>query len=149
MWKNLKAKRFFSAKDKKRLVEAIQTAERLTSGEIRVHVESGAGGDPIRRATAVFEELEMARTQLRNGVLIYLAVQDRQFAVIGDAGINEVVPENFWEETKQRMEREFQSGRFVDGICFAIRLAGEHLAQHFPCRSDDVNELTDEISEGY
>jgi uncharacterized membrane protein len=148
MLKNLKTRRFFSARDKERLLAAIQAAERLTSGEIRVHVESSAGGDPIRRAAGVFEQLGMTRTQLRNGVLIYLAVADRKFAIIGDRGIDAAVPENFWEETKERMGREFQAGRFVEGVCLGIRLAGEHLAQHFPCRSDDVNELTDEISEG-
>jgi uncharacterized membrane protein len=148
MWKNLKTRRFFSARDKDRLLAAIQAAERLTSGEIRIHVESGAGGDPIRRAAGVFEELGMTRTQLRNGVLIYLAVKDRKFAIIGDRGIDAAVPENFWEETKELMGREFQAGRFVDGVCLGIRLAGERLAQHFPYRSDDVNELTDEISEG-
>ena len=144
----LKAKHFFSAKDKEKIIEAIEAAERLTSGEIRVHVESGCGKDTIVRAKEVFEKLGMVSTELRNGVLIYLAIKERRFAIIGDQGINEVVPANFWEETKEQMSIYFKEGCFVDGVCYGINSTGRQLAAHFPYKSNDVNELSNDISEG-
>lgn len=143
----LKAKPFFSDKEKEQILAAIEAAEKRTSGEIRVHVEPGSGKDPLARARKVFEKLGMTGTKLRNGVLIYLATKDRRFAIIGDQGIDRVVPENFWEETKERMGQLFKEGRFADGVCHGIRSVGEILAVHFPYQSDDVNELSDEISE--
>lgn len=145
---SLKAKHFFSTKDKEKIIAAIEEAEKCTSGEIRVHVESGSGKDIIVRAKEVFEKLGMTKTELRNGVLIYLATEERHFAIIGDRGINEVVPVNFWEETKEQMSNYFKEGRFVDGVCYGINTAGRHLAAHFPYKSDDVNELSNDISEG-
>ncbi|TCL62052.1 TLP18.3/Psb32/MOLO-1 phosphatase superfamily protein [Hydrogenispora ethanolica] len=144
-----KARRFFSPQEKERIMAAIGQAEKATSGEIRVHVENGGGGDPMDRAKHVFTQLGMAGTALRNGVLIYLAVSDRKFAIIGDAGIDAVVPEHFWEETKEAMRRQFREGHFAEGVCQGILSVGEHLRKNFPCRADDVNELTNEISEGY
>ncbi len=144
----LKAKQFFSSKEKERIIAAIEEAEKCTSGEIRVHVESGSGKDPMARAKEVFEKLGMVKTELRNGVLIYLAAKERRFAIIGDQGIDRVVPANFWEETKEQMGIFFKEGRFTDGVCYGIKSAGEHLAAHFPCQRNDVNELSNEISEG-
>lgn len=143
-----KSKPIFSKKDKETIIAAIEEAEKCTSGEIRVHVEPGSGKDTIVRAKEVFEKLGMAKTELRNGVLIYLATKERRFAIIGDRGINEVVPVNFWEETKEQMSNYFKEGRFVDGVCYGIKSAGRHLAAHFPYKSDDVNELSNDISEG-
>jgi len=148
MINHLRAKRFFSIREKEAIVKAIQAAEHLTSGEIRVHVESSAGHDPLARAKAVFETLGLAKTELRNGVLIYLAIKDRKFVIIGDQGIDRVVPENFWEETKEKMAALFKERRFTEGVCLGITLAGKYLAEYFPYRSNDVNELSDEISEG-
>lgn len=148
MFELLKAKHFFSNKDKEKIIAAIEEAEKCTSGEIRVHVESGSGKDTIVRAKEVFEKLGMTKTALRNGVLIYLAVEDRKFAIIGDQGIDRAVPANFWEDTKEKMSALFQEGRFTDGVCLGIKLAGEHLAAHFPYQCNDVNELSNEISEG-
>ncbi len=144
-----KTRRFFSHQEKERIMATIQQAEDQTSGEIRVHVESGDGGDPIARAKAVFVKLGMDQTALRNGVLIYLAVVDHKFAIIGDRGIDAVVPANFWETTKDEMRLLFRQGQFAAGVCRGIASVGQHLKQHFPCQKDDVNELTDEISEGY
>lgn len=144
-----KTRRFFSIAEKERIVQAVQQAEAQTSGEIRVHVESGVRGkSPLDRAKAVFQELGMTRTDLHNGVLIYLAVDDRKFAIIGDSGIDQVVPPDFWETTKEVMRGHFAQGRFLEGVLHGIASAGEHLKVHFPCSADDVNELTDEISEG-
>jgi len=143
----LKRKSFFSAPEKEEILAAIQVAEKLTSGEIRVHVELSSGGEPFKRAQEVFIKLGMAQTKLQNGVLIYLAIEERKFAIIGDHGIDRVVPENFWDQTKEEMQQLFRVGKFAAGVCLGISLAGEHLVQHFPCQADDVNELSDEISE--
>jgi uncharacterized membrane protein len=151
MWGIFKAKahRFFTTAQKEQIVQAIQAAERQTSGEIRVHVESSVAGlNPLERARVVFKQLGMDRTELHNGVLIYLAVVDRKFAIIGDAGIDRVVPEHFWEETKEILRSHFSEDRFLEGIVYGIKSVGEHLQTHFPCSAADVNELTDELSEG-
>ena len=143
----LKRKSFFSIQEKEEIFAAIQAAERLTSGEIRVHVERTSEGVPLKRAQEVFAKLGMAETKLQNGVLIYLAIEERKFAIIGDRGIDQVVPENFWDQTKAKMQELFRAGKFAAGVCLGIKLAGEHLAEHFPCQTDDVNELSNEISE--
>ncbi len=143
----LKTKPFFTNKEKEQIMAAIAEAEKCTSGEIRVHIEAGTGKEPIVRAKEVFEKLGMVKTDLRNGVLIYLAAKDRRFAIIGDQGIDRVVPANFWEETKEEMGLLFKEGRFVDGVSCGIRSVGQHLAVHFPYKCGDVNELSNEISE--
>jgi uncharacterized membrane protein len=148
MFHIFKTRQFFSNKDKEKIIEAIRQAESLTSGEIRVHVESKSGKEPLIRAQEVFTSLGMIDTELRNGVMIYLAIKERKFAIIGDQGIDKVVPKNFWEETKDRMKALFKDGKFVEGICLGISLTGEHLAAYFPCQPDDINELSNEISEG-
>lgn len=148
MIRALKIRHFFRTREKEQIVAAIQKAETLTSGEIRVHVESHAGPDPVARASQVFEVLGMSKTALRNGVLIYLAVLDRKFAIIGDSGIDRVVPKDFWNDTKEKMQALFREGKFAAGVCLGITMAGGHLAQFFPCRADDRNELSNDISEG-
>lgn len=148
MFGALKTKPFLSNKEKDQIMAAIEEAEKCTSGEIRVHIEAGIGKDPLVRAKEVFEKLGMIKTDLRNGVLIYLAAKDRRFAIIGDQGIDRVVPVNFWEETKEQMSLLFKDGRFVDGVCYGVKSTGQHLAAHFPYQRGDVNELSNEISEG-
>lgn len=147
MFGALKTKHFFTNKEKEQIVAAIGEAEKRTSGEIRIHVEAGSGKDPIVRAKEVFEKLGMTKTNQRNGVLIYLASSERRFAIIGDQGIDQVVPANFWEDTKEEMSRLFKDGRFTDGVCYGIQSVGEHLAAHFPYQRGDVNELSNDISE--
>jgi uncharacterized membrane protein len=88
----------------------------------------------------------MHKTKLRNGVLFYLAIKDKKFAILGDAGINAAVPGDFWEKIKNYMQEEFRKGNFTEGLCEGIRMAGEQLKSHFPYQSDDVNELPDDIS---
>lgn len=144
----ISARNFFKAREKEAILGAIGEAEKNTSGEIRVHVESHSGPNPVARAETVFKDLGMANTELHNGVLIYLAVKDRKFAIIGDEGIHRAVPPGFWDDTKARMEKLFQAGKFQEGVTLGIRLAGENLARFFPCMADDVNELPDTISEG-
>lgn len=140
------AKHFFSKEQKGQIVEAIRHAERNTSGEVRVHLEESAGKDPYARAVEVFESLEMHQTELKNGVLIYLAVKDHKFSIIGDKGINEVVGENFWVEVKDLMQQHFKEQKFTEGLVAGIELAGEKLQQYFPFNKGDINELPDDIS---
>ena len=141
-------KHFFSEAEKKALVEAITDAEAMTNGEIRVHIEPKCKLDPFKRATEVFYKLEMDKTTHANGVLIYIAHDDRKLAIVGDKGINAAVPANFWEDIKDAMRGHFKKGEFFGGTALAIRQAGEHLKQYFPHQRDQKNELPNEISEG-
>lgn len=140
---------FLSPDDEQKVVQAIQSAEKNTSGEIRVHIEGRCPKkDAYKRATAVFHELGMDATELRNGVLIYLAVEDHLFAIIGDKGINDVVPNGFWNKVKDIMQDHFKRREFARGLELGIEQAGHELKVHFPYQQDDENELSDEISKG-
>ena len=142
------AKNFFSKDQKDRIIKAILRAELDTSGEIKVHIENNCDEEVLDRTAYWFEKLNMHKTELRNGVLFYLAIKSRKFAIIGDIGINENVPENFWDEVKEDMEKLFKQKKFVEGLSEGIELAGKLLKKHFPHHSDDINELPDEISFG-
>lgn len=144
----MKVKDFIGDKGKALIQQAIKEAELNTSGEIRVHLESKCSGDPLQRAVYIFNYLKMYRTQARNGVLVYVAVGSRKFAIIGDAGINAVVPDNFWDGIKEQMQVNFAAGNYVDGLVQAIRESGVSLKRYFPYQSDDINEQPDEISFG-
>lgn len=130
------------------MVSAIQTAENNTSGEIRVHVEVGESKPALHVATRIFKELGMDKTADRNGVLILLEVDRREFAIIGDEGINKVVSEDFWDSERDLMQQHFKRGEFAEGIALAIEQVGAKLKKFFPYQADDVNELPDEISYG-
>ena len=138
--------RFFNREEEATIIAAIQAAELATSGEIRVHVEVGARKPALEVATRTFRELGMEKTQDRNGVLILLAVDRREFAILGDEGINKVVPEDFWATERDLMQQHFKRGEFATGIEKAIEQIGVKLKQYFPYQTDDVNELPDEIS---
>lgn len=140
------AKRFFSQEEQDQIVSAILNAEMDTSGEIRVHIETYCKEDVLERAAFLFKKLKMNRTELHNGVLFYLAVKSHKFAIIGDAGINAAVPENFWDDIKAKMTVQFKQNNFVEGLTVGILEAGKHLKKHFPHHLDDINELPDEIS---
>lgn len=142
------AKHHFTEENLREIRNAIAKAERRTSGEIRVHIESRCKEDVMDHAAAMFAELHMHETAARNGVLIYLATVDRKFAIIGDAGINARVGVDFWQTTYDHALPHLKSGRWTAGLTSAIAEAGEALAQHFPFQADDVNELSDEISFG-
>ena len=144
----MKVKDFIGDKGKALIEQAIKEAELNTSGEIRVHLESKCSGDPLQRAVYIFNYLKMYRTQARNGGLVYVAVGSRKFAIIGDAGINAVVPDNFWDGIKEQMLQNFAAGNYVDGLVQAIRESGVSLKRYFPYQSDDINEQPDEISFG-
>lgn len=142
-------KHFFSDEQNKAIVKAIGEAEAMTSGEIRLHVEPKCKNEnTLDRAADVFFQLKMNETAQQNGVLIYLAYEDKKFAILGDKGIDAVVPANFWDGTKEVMSGHFKKGEFLEGLLFAIEETGSHLKQYFPLQSNDKNELTNEISEG-
>lgn len=138
---------FLQESDQHRIVKAIGDAESRTSGEIRVHIEPRCKcDDPMERAVKVFDKLRMYETRHRNGVLVYLAYTSRKFAIIGDCGINDLVPDDFWNEERSILKEYLSKGRAADGICETIRQIGESLSKYFPCQPDDENEQSDEIS---
>ena len=129
-----------------RVVEAIRQAELNTSGEIKVHIENHCRGDVEERSLVVFNHLKINETQQHNGVLIYLAVRDRKFAILGDEGINKVVEADFWNDIRDLMATAFKEGRFAEGLEQGIMRCGEKLKTFFPYQSDDINEIPDDIS---
>ena len=143
-----KVEDFLSKEDEQEIVEAIRMAEKNTSGEIRVHIEKTTSMDAYDRAMEVFHELKMDETELQNGVLIYLAVEDRHFVICGDKGINDVVQDDFWNCTRDIMVEEFKKGDFKQGLIDGITRAGEQLQKYFPFLEGDTNELSNEISRG-
>ena len=130
----------------RRVVEAIRQAELNTSGEIKVHIENSCKGDVEQRSLAVFNKLKLNKTKLRNGVLIYLAVRDHKFAILGDKGINDVAEDGFWNDVKDLMLGHFKEGHFAEGLEQGIQRCGEKLKAYFPYQSDDINEIPDDIS---
>ncbi|MFD0795713.1 TPM domain-containing protein [Mucilaginibacter litoreus] len=136
----------FTDEEQERIQKAVAAAEKNTSGEIRVCVEKNCSDEPLDRAARYFTQLEMHKTRLRNGVLIYLATVDRKFAIIGDTGINQAVPADFWNTTKEEMLKHFKFGNLVEGIVTGVSMAGEQLKQYFPYINDDKNELSDDIA---
>lgn len=141
-----KTEEFLSSKDEEEIIEAIRTAEKNTSGEIRIHLEESSKGDITNRALEVFYTLKMDNTKLQNGVLIYVAIADKSFAIYGDKGINDVVATNFWDSTKDIMQTHFKLGHFKQGLIDGVLKAGEQLEKHFPWHEDDIDELSNEIS---
>ena len=143
-----KVEDFLTKEEESAIVEAIRVAEKNTSGEIRIHIEKSTSKIPYERALEVFHELKMDETQLQNGVLIYLAVNDKTFAICGDKGINDVFPADFWDCTRDAMVIQFKQNQYKQGLVDGILKAGEQLKKHFPWASDDTNELSNEISKG-
>ena len=144
----MSAREFFTEEERAEIENAITEAEKVTSGEIRVHLENTCDEKILDHTSWIFEELKMHATEKRNGVLIYMAVEDKTFAIIGDAGINELVPTDFWENIKDEMRAAFKQDRFKEGLVEAIRSIGIDLKAHFPIQEDDENELPNTISYG-
>ena len=144
----MSVQKYFTEENKLQISNAIRVAETNTSGEIRVHIEKYCKGDVLDRAAYIFDKLEMYKTNMRNGILFYLAVEDHKFAILGDAGINQKVPADFWEKITREAIEKFKTGRFADGLSDGIIAAGKQLKDHFPYQSDDVDELSNEISFG-
>ena len=132
--------------DKIAIQEAIQKAEELTSGEIRVHIDKNCSGEPLKRAIEVFNKLKMHETKERNGVLIYLAFNDRKLAILGDEGIDKKVANDFWDSTKEQLILDFKNNQFIPGIIKSINEVGVRLKEYFPHQADDIDELSNEIT---
>ncbi len=143
-----KAESFFSEEEKGRILEAIQAAEKNTSGEIVVHLENKCSAEVLDRASYIFGKLKMHETEKRNGVLIYLALIDRKFAILGDAGIHAATPDNFWDKIKENMASYFKESKFLEALVEGIEMTGKALKEYFPYQEDDVNELKNDISFG-
>lgn len=141
----MKAPELFSDEDRILIKAMIGEAEKMTSGEIRVYIDDDCKEDVMDKAAFVFAELNMHQTEQRNGVLIYLAVNDRKFAIIGDAGIHSKVGNDFWNRIKAEMGTMLSENRYRDALVYGIREAGEQLQHYFPYQRNDKNELPDDI----
>lgn len=139
---------FLTDGERRVVADAISQAEKVTSGEIRIHIDEHIEEDVLDHAAYLFQELGMQHTRERNGILIYVCVADRLVAVIGDKGINERVPEGFWNGTVEVLKSHFVAGRPAEGLCEVVRLVGERLSAFFPPRTDDRNELSNEVTFG-
>jgi len=142
----MQASTFFSKEQQTIIRNAIKEAEKSTSGEIRVHIETGIKGEVLDRAAWIFKKIGMHKTEDRNGVLFYLALNNRKFAIIGDSGINAKVPDDFWDEVKLKIEKYFSTEKFAEGLNKGILMTGIKLKEYFPRTKNDINELPDEIS---
>ena len=150
-----KIEAFLTPAEEAEIIEAIRLAEQNTSGEIRVHLEATSTPansktkiDVLDRAAEVFDILHMGNTKLSNGVLIYVAVEDRELVIMGDKGINDLVATDFWESTKDAIISKFKNGEIALGLVDGILKAGQQLKKHFPYKKGDSNEIPDEISIG-
>ena len=143
-----KVEDFLTKSEEQEIVDAIGVAEKNTSGEIRVHIEKENTIAPIDRAVEVFHQLNMEKTKERNGVIIYVAVKSKHFAIYGDKGIHDIVGDDFWNSTKDVMVNHFKNGNFKQGLIDGILKAGEQLKTHFPHHDNDTNQLSNEISKG-
>ncbi len=139
---------FLSKDEEHDIVQSILEAEKNTSGEIRVHIEAHTRLEHMVRAKEVFQMLKMGNTKEENGVLIYVAVNDRKFAIYGGRGIDKVVPDGFWDSTRDAIQAQFKKNNFKQGIIDGITKAGKELQTHFPWQQGDINELSDEVSKG-
>lgn len=142
----MSAKEAFSKEEQESIVQAIRDAEKNTSGEIRVHLDKVCPGDPYKRAVKVFENLKMHKTAQRNGVLFYLSIEDHKLAIIGDKGIDEKVPSDFWNVILGDVVQLFKQGQLAKGLAYGIAKAGQQLSAFFPYHKDDHNELSNDIS---
>ncbi len=139
-------KKPLSRSEEERLVKAILSAEQQTSGEIRVHFDADKVDSALERAKQVFTKLKMHETELRNGILFYVNLKQKQFAVWGDEGINKNVPANFWDEVKDTAITNFKEEKIIDGLEKCILMSGEQLKKYFPLAARDKNELKNDIS---
>jgi uncharacterized membrane protein len=137
---------FLTSTQEEEIVDAIRFAEKETSGEIRVHIEKSTEKDPLERAKEIFHFLKMDETEKHNGVLFYLAVNDKKFSILGDSGINDAVPDMFWNSVRDIVLDKFKIGDYTEGLKLGIIEAGNKLKQFFPYKKNDNNELDDSIS---
>ena len=135
----------FSEEQIASIKNAIAEAETKTSGELRVFIDDHCKQDVMEKALYVFRKLQMHETELQNGVLIYLSVKDKKFAIIGDKGIHEKVHDDFWNSTRNKMQERFIHGEFTEGLIDGIAEAGRVLSFHFPFQKNDADELSNDV----
>lgn len=138
----------FSKSNQKIIEDAIKEAEKATSGEIRLHVENHCSKNVLDRASEVFSQLEMHKTTERNGVLFYLAIKDKQFAIIGDVGINRKMKDHYWGEIKEHLVSRFKNEEYILGLKEAILMTGIQMKDFFPALGSERNQLVDDVSFG-
>ena len=138
-----KKKKFFNKIEEQRIMAAIRTAEKASSGEIRVYVESNCAESVEKRTIEIFKKLKMYRTHERNGVLIYIAIESRKFSIFGDEGIHKKMGFSFWTDEAATLKSYLSDDKIVDGVCKVAIDIGEVLKVHFPHQADDKNELPD------
>jgi uncharacterized membrane protein len=137
---------WFTPQEQEQIIAAVQAAERRTSGEIRIFIESRCSYvDPLDRATEIFFNLKMEQTEDRNGVLLYIAMKDKQLAIYGDKGIHEKVGAAFWQAEVKQICSEFRATHLAEGIVHIVTDIGQALVTHFPYHNEDRNELPDDI----
>ena len=136
-------KHIFSKAEVQQIANAIAAAEQKTSGEIRIYLEPKCAAEPLVRAHAIFQELEMEKTEARNGVLIYLAYKDKKFAICGDKAIHEISGQSFWDNVVAEMQKHFSKKEILKGVLLAIEMTGDKLQTYFPHQQGDRNELSD------
>jgi uncharacterized membrane protein len=140
---------YISKTDEEAIVEAIKKAEKQTSGEIRLHIEMNCPTkDPYDRALQVFETLDMHKTELSNGILIYVALESHKLVLCGDKGINDILGQKYWQTTVEMMIEYFKKDQYKLGLIKGITEVGDKLKKHFPYQSGDSNELSNDISKG-
>jgi uncharacterized membrane protein len=138
----------FTEAEIQQIRDAIASAELKTSGEIRVHIDKKCFGNPVKKAIRVFNALGMHRTKQRNAVLIYVATQHHKLAIIGDQGINDHVPDHFWDDERELIIGHFKQGNFVLGLIEGISEVGNQMKASFPYEEGDENELDNEVTIG-
>ena len=146
LWRKRTLEHYLNPEEQARVVNAIKNAESSTSGELRIHIELRCTGDPLAKAAALFTRLEMDKTELHNGVLIYCALKDRRFALYGDSGIHARLGQAYWQELAEKVQQEIRGNSLAAGLSLAAESVGKGLAEHFPRTADDRNELPDTIS---
>lgn len=151
MWPFRNKKSFFTHEENEQIVQAIKEAERQTSGELRIFVESRCKYvDPLDRAAELFSKLQMEKTALRNGVLFYVAVKDKQLAIFADSGIHAATGDQYWKDSVQHILSVFSKESVSAGITASVAKIGDALKTNFPYdEAVDKNELPDEIIFGH
>ena len=138
----------FRNNEEQLVISAIRDAERHTSGEIRVHIERQCDIPLMERTVQVFNLLDMDKTELHSGVLLYVSLDDRKFAILADSGINSRLGEKYWDKLYVKTTERFRNNSIADGLIWCIQQIAEELSLYFPILPNDINELSDEISYG-
>ena len=131
--------------NEQKIVESIQQAELLTSGEIRVYIAKKCKEEPLEKASKIFKKLKMHNTAQRNAVLILVCPTDKKAAIMGDKGIDSIIENDFWDSTLEELVNYCSNDLITEGICKAINRVGNLIKQKYPYQKGDINELDNEI----